>query len=164
MTCAKKGDYVLVHYTGKFDDGEEFDSSQGCEPLGFILGAGEVIEGFQSAVDGMKIGEKKTVKIAPEQAYGEYEKDKLISSNRENFGDDFKPQKNMQIVIELESGQQVMATVTKFDKKSVTLDLNHPLAGKALNFELELIDIKDPRDIPLCDSSCSSCSSCKGCS
>ena len=92
MTTAKKGDLVYVHYTGKFDSGEVFDTSADGSPLYFIVGEGDIIEGFEKAVVGMKVGDKKTIHLTPAQGYGEYSEDRVISTDRKNFGDDFEPE------------------------------------------------------------------------
>lgn len=164
MASAKKGDLVFVHYSGKFDSGDVFDSSVDADPIYFVLGEGNLIAGFETAINGMKVGDKKSITIAPENGYGEYSDEKIIKTNRENFGEDFEPQKNLQLALQLEGGHQTLATVTDFDDSMVTLDLNHPLAGKTLHFDLELVDIKDASQLPACSTdSCSSCQSRSGC-
>jgi len=161
MSSAKNGDLVFVHYTGKFDSGEVFDSSVDAEPLYFVIGEGNVIEGFEKAIVGMNIGDKKTVNLSPAEGYGDYSEEKIITVNRSNFGDEFEPEIDLQLALQMEDGERAIATVTEFDEENVTLDLNHPLAGKTLHFELELIDIKDASEMPSsCGSSCSSCSGC----
>jgi len=161
MTAVKKGDLVFVHYTGKFDSGEVFDSSVNGSPLYFIVGDGDIIEGFETAVVGMKIGDKKTIVLAPAQGYGDYSDERVITTQRENFGDEFEPVLDQQLALQMENGERVIATVVKFDNESVTLDMNHPLAGKTLHFDLELMDIKDASEMPSsCGSGCSSCSGC----
>ncbi|GAB4276249.1 MAG: peptidylprolyl isomerase [Candidatus Rifleibacteriota bacterium] len=161
MTIAKSGDLVFVHYTGKFDSGEIFDSSVERDPLYFILGQGDVIQGFDNAIIGMKVGEKKTIKITPEDGYGEYSEDQIVETKRSNFGEGFEPEIDLQLAIQLATGEHTLATIKKFDDENVTLDLNHPLAGKNLYFELELVEIKDASEIPSCGSG--GCSSCSGC-
>lgn len=161
MTIAKSGDLVFVHYTGKFDSGEVFDSSVDREPLSFILGQGDIIEGFDTAIAEMKIGEKKAITLTPEQAYGEYNPEQIVKTQRSNFGEGFEPEKDLQLALQLENGEHTLATIKEFDDSEVTLDLNHPLAGKTLHFELELTDIKDASEMPSCDSA--ACSSCTGC-
>ncbi len=161
MATAKSGDLVFVHYTGKFDSGEVFDSSENRDPLCFILGHGEIIQGFDTAIMGMRIGEKKLIVIAPEEAYGEYSEDQIITTKRSSFGDDFEPEIDLQLALQLENGERTMATIRDFNNETVTLDMNHPLAGKVLHFELELMDIKDASEMPSCSSGC--CSSCSGC-
>ncbi len=161
MTTAKKGDLVFVHYTGSFDTGEVFDSSKDSSPLHFVLGEGQIIPGFEKAIMGMAINEKKSVELEPKDAYGPFSEEKIITTERENFGEGFEPEKDLQIALQLEDGNRAIATIRDFDEKSVTLDLNHPLAGKNLNFDLELVDIKDASEEPTCGSG--GCSSCSGC-
>ena len=161
MTAVKNGDLVLIHYTGKFDTGEVFDSSVDSTPLNFVVGQGHIIPGFEKAVIGMEKGEKKTISLTPADAYGEYSKEKVIITERKNFGEDFEPEKDLQIALQLENGERAIATITNFDEEKVTLDLNHPLAGKNLNFDLELVDIKDAAEAPTCGSG--GCSGCTGC-
>ncbi len=161
MTTAKSGDLVFVHYTGKFDSGDVFDSSRDREPLTVILGRGDIIQGFDNAIQGMEIGEKKSVTLTPDQAYGDYSQDQVVTTKRSNFGEGFEPEENLQLALQLEDGQQTLATILKFDEDTVTLDLNHPLAGKTLHFDLELMDVKDASEVPTCGTG--GCSSCSGC-
>lgn len=161
MSSAKNGDLVFVHYTGKFDSGEVFDSSADGNPLYFVIGEGNIIEGFEKAIVGMNIGDKKTIDLTPEEGYGDYSDEKIITVTRSNFGDEFEPEVDLQLALQMENGERAIATITEFDEENVTLDLNHPLAGQALHFELELVDIKDASEMPSsCGSSCSSCSGC----
>ena len=161
MAAVKKGDLVFVHYTGKFDSGEVFDSSVNGSPLYFIVGDGDIIEGFETAVVGMNVGDKKTIVLEPAQGYGDYSNERVITTQRENFGDEFEPVLDQQLALQMENGERVIATIVKFDENSVTLDMNHPLAGKTLHFDLELMDIKDASEMPSsCGSGCSSCSGC----
>lgn len=141
MSQAKQGDTVKVHYTGKLQDGNVFDSSVNREPLEFTLGAGNMIPGFEQAVQGMSIGEKKTAEIPSEQAYGEKREDMIISVPRENVPGDIEPEVGQQLAIQQQGGQQVPVTVTEVTEEKVVLDANHPLAGKDLVFEIELVEI-----------------------
>ena len=132
---AQVGDTVSVHYRGTLDDGSEFDSSAGRDPLEFTVGAGQVIPGFDNAVVGMAVGDKKEVRLEPEDAYGERTDDRVISVPKEQAPEG------------LEVGQQVMlgqapATVVEVTDEAVTVDANHPLAGQALTFEIELVGIQ----------------------
>jgi FKBP-type peptidyl-prolyl cis-trans isomerase 2 len=131
---AKAGDKVSVHYTGTLDDGTQFDSSKGREPLQFTVGAGDVIAGFDQAVTGLGVGESRKVHIEPKDAYGERRDDLVVTVPAAQA-----PQG-------LAVGQRVSlggrpATVTKVDAAGVTVDANHELAGKALNFEVQLVSI-----------------------
>lgn len=141
MSQAKQGDTVKVHYTGKLQDGNVFDSSVNREPLEFTLGAGNMIPGFEQAVQGMNIGDKKTAEIPSEQAYGEKREDMIISVPRENVPGDIEPEVGQQLAIQQQGGQQVPVTVTEVTEEKVVLDANHPLAGKDLVFEIELVEI-----------------------
>ena len=141
MSNAKAGDTVKIHYTGKLDDGTQFDSSAGRDPLEFELGGGQVIPGFDSAVDGMSVGESKSVRIEPDQAYGERHEQLVQQVPRSALPDDLEPQVGMGLQSQSPDGQVMMLMVTAVDEESVTLDANHPLAGQALNFDIELVEI-----------------------
>ena len=141
MSQAKSGDTVKIHYTGTLDDGTEFDSSAGREPLEFSLGSGQVIAGFDNAVDGMAVGESKTVTIPPAEAYGDRH-DKLIQQvPSSSLPDDMKPEVGMQLQSESPDGQVMNLVVAEVTKESITVDANHPLAGFSLTFAIELIEI-----------------------
>lgn len=141
MAVAKDGDKVKVHYTGKLDDGTEFDSSSGREPLEFTLGNQEVIPGFEEAIVGMAPGDLKTVTIAADDAYGPYYKEMVAIADRRNFPEDLTPEVGQQLQVQSEDGDSMVVTVTEVTDERVTLDGNHPLAGKALTFDLELVGI-----------------------
>jgi len=140
MAEAKNGDTVRIHYTGTLDDGSVFDSSEGQEPLEFTLGSGEVIPGFEAAIQGMQPGDKKEVTIASDDAYGAHRSDWVLEIGREDFPDNIEPEVGQQLQLSQE-GQSFVVTVTDVSDASVTLDANHPLAGKDLTFELELVEI-----------------------
>ena len=141
MSQAKKGDTVKVHYTGKLQDGSVFDSSANREPLQFTLGGGNMIPGFEQAVLGMDVGDKKTAEIPSTQAYGEKREDMIISVPKENVPGDISPEVGQQLAIQQQGGQQVPVTVTEVTDEKVVLDANHPLAGKDLIFDIELVEI-----------------------
>lgn len=136
MRQATSGDTVRVHYTGTLDDGSEFDSSAGREPLEFTLGSGQVIPGFDNAVTGMAAGDTKTVTMGPDDAYGQANPDLVQVVDRDRI----PPTIDLEVGMQLSAGSQRLQ-VTAFDDDSVTLDANHPLAGKALTFALELVSI-----------------------
>lgn len=136
----KNGDTVRVRYEGRFDDGQVFDSSEGREPLEFEVGAGEVIPGFDEAVRGMSVGDKKTVEIEPENAYGERREQLVAQMERESMQVDSEPREGMSLLMQLPDGQQLPVTVTEVTDSHVTLDANHPLAGRKLTFDLELVE------------------------
>ncbi len=139
---AKKGDKVKVHYTGKLAEGIVFDSSEGAEPLEFELGSGMVIEGFDAGITGMSIGEKKTVEIPVNQAYGPADEQNVIRIPRTEIPADMELQIGMVLNMHQDgSGQVMQVAVADFDEQSVVLDGNHPLAGKDLIFDIELVGI-----------------------
>lgn len=138
---AQDGDTVQVHYTGRLDDGSVFDSSREDEPLEFELGSGRVIPGFESAVSGMSVGESLEVELEPDEAYGERRDDLVMPVERDQLPEQLEPEVGDALEVQLGSGERTTATVVDADDASVTLDLNHPLAGRTLNFELELLDI-----------------------
>lgn len=138
MTQATKGAEVTVHYTGTFDDGTVFDSSAEREPITFVIGEGSVIPGFEAAVEGMEEGEKKSVSVSPEDAYGLHIEEMVIQSPKSELPVD--PEEGMVFQASVQ-GQTVYFVVAGIDGESVTLDGNHPMAGKQLNFELELVKV-----------------------
>ncbi|MGH9938772.1 MAG: FKBP-type peptidyl-prolyl cis-trans isomerase [Blastocatellia bacterium] len=141
MSTVKKGDTVKVHYTGKFDTGEVFDSSEGAEPLAFTVGAGQVIPGFDRALEGMQIGETKDVVIEPEQAYGNRVEELVQTIDRNQFNlSGVEPEVGMAIEMQTPQGD-IPLVITDLTDTTVTLDANHPLAGEPLHFSLTLVEI-----------------------
>ena len=141
MTTAKSGDTVRIHYTGTLTDGTEFDSSSGRDPLEFALGGGQVIPGFDSAVDGMSVGENKTVTIPPEEAYGERHDQLVQEVPKSSLPDEIDPAVGMHLQSRSPEGQVLNLVVTEVADESITVDGNHPLAGQALTFDIELVEI-----------------------
>ena len=141
MSTAKAGDTVHVHYTGRLDDGSVFDASEGRDPLAFTLGHGQVIGGFDQAVAGMAVGDAKTVRIPVEEAYGPRREDLLIEVPREQLPAGLDVEVGMQLQLRREDGGAMPVTVADAGASSITLDANHPLAGQALTFELQLVAI-----------------------
>jgi len=141
MTQAKSGDTVKVHYTGTLEDGDEFDSSAGREPLEFTLGSGQVIAGFDNAVDGMAAGESKTVTIPPDEAYGDRHEQLVQQVPRTSLPDDMTPEVGMQLQSQSPDGQIMNLIISEVAEESITVDANHPLAGQALTFAFELVEI-----------------------
>jgi peptidylprolyl isomerase len=141
MSKAKKGDVVKVHYKGKLNSGEQFDSSEGRKPLEFIVGAGQMIAGFDEAIPGMAVGDKKTVTIAPEKAYGEKKEDAIIEFPKSNIPADMKLEPGMKLQLRDSAGQPVPVVVTEVREEIIVLDANHELAGKELIFDIELVEI-----------------------
>jgi peptidylprolyl isomerase len=141
MSQAKTGDTVKIHYTGTLEDGTEFDSSAGREPLEFEMGSGQVIPGFDTAVDGMTIGDSKTVTIPPGEAYGDRHDQLVQQVPKSALPDDMKPEVGMQLQSQSPEGQIMNLVVVEVEEESITVDANHPLAGKALTFAIELVEI-----------------------
>ena len=141
MAQVKEGDVVKVHYTGKLVNGEQFDSSVGREPLEFTVGAGMMIKGFDAAMPGMVIGEKKTISIAPEDGYGEKSEDAIIEFPKENVPEDMKLEPGMSLTLSNEAGQPVQVVVVEIKETVIVLDANHFLAGQELIFDIELVEI-----------------------
>ena len=142
---AKQGDKVKVHYTGKLTEGIVFDSSEGAEPLEFELGTGQVIEGFDNGILGMTIGEKKTVHIPVNEAYGPADEQNVIKIPRSEIPADMELQIGMVLNMHQDgTGQVMQVAVADFDEEAVVLDGNHPLAGKDLIFDIELVEITVP--------------------
>lgn len=141
MSQAKNGDSVKVHYTGKLEDGTVFDSSKDRQPLEFKLGEGNVIPGFDSGITGMAGGDSKTVTIPPDQAYGEVRKDLLVEVDKGEFPKDIKPEIGQELQVQQPDGTPVMVSIVDVQDDKVTLDANHPLAGKTLIFDIELVEI-----------------------
>ena len=140
MTTVQSGDTVKVHYTGKLADGTIFDSSADRDPLEFTVGENRVISGFEHAVVGLAVGDKKSVSIPPEDGYGEYTTDLVATINRSQIPADIEPAPGLVLQGDTPHGpMKFMITVVDGDK--VTLDGNHPLAGKQLAFEIEVMDI-----------------------
>ena len=142
MAQAKTGDKISVHYTGKLTDGTLFDSSTEREPLEFEIGSGMVIRGFDEGVTGMTVGEKKTVHIKASEAYGDVNPEHMAIFNKAEIPSDIPYEVGMQLNMHQDGSGQVMpVTVVEVTDTTITLDANHPLAGKDLIFDLELVSI-----------------------
>lgn len=141
MSKAKNGDKVKVHYTGKFKDGEVFDSSLEREPLEFTIGKGQVIPGFEQAVEGMSPGDIKTTDIPPEKAYGPRHEEMVTEVEKNRFPADMDPKVGQRLQLRQADGKMIRVTVTDVSESRVTLDANHPLAGKNLTFDIKLVEI-----------------------
>jgi peptidylprolyl isomerase len=138
---AKANDTVRVHYTGRLTNGQIFDSSLHREPLEFIVGAGQMIPGFDAAVNGMGLNEKREVTIPCAQAYGDRDDMAIQQVPRIHLPQDMEPQVGQTLVATDETGHQIHVIVTEVNDQMVTLDANHPLAGEDLIFEIELVEI-----------------------
>jgi peptidylprolyl isomerase len=141
MTEVKSGDTVHIHYTGTLTDGTVFDSSEGRDPLKFEVGSGQIIPGLDTAMPGMTVGDKKTVEVPAEQAYGEVDPNARQQVPREGIPADIPLDPGTQLQVQTENGQVLPVTVLEVTDEHVTLDANHALAGKDLKFDIELVAI-----------------------
>src|SRR3972149_6147136 len=141
MENAKHGDIVKVHYTGTLDDGIRFDTSEGREPLQFVIGEGMLIPAFEQAVVGMNPGDSKSLHVPAEDAYGPYFDELILEVDRSQIPPYIDPEEGMQLQITQDDGSSTVVKVVKLTEERVYLDANHPLAGKDLNFDLMLVDI-----------------------
>ena len=141
MSHAKSGDTVQIHYTGTLDDGTQFDSSEGRDPLEFTVGSGQVIPGFDKAVEGMAVGDQKKVRIEAEDAYGEPSDQMIQEVPKSALPDDLEPKEGMGLQARGQDGRVINLTVTEVGDETITVDGNHPLAGKPLTFDIELVSI-----------------------
>jgi len=141
MRKVEKGNTVRVHYTGKFENGEIFDTSVNRTPLEFIVGNGQVIKGFDEAVIGMKIGERKIVNIPFEEAYGPHMDELVFTFEKQSLPENLNPEIGQKLQLVTGDGKRVNVTIIAVSETDITLDANHPLAGKNLVFEIELVEI-----------------------
>lgn len=139
---AKNGDTVQLNYTGKLADGTVFDSTAAGAPIEFKLGTGEIIPGFEKAVIGMKAGEEKTVTIPANEAYGPHDDNQVMEISRDQLAAGTVPKVGQVLQSKRDDGGVVTAIITKITDTTITIDGNHPLAGKDLTFEIELVAIK----------------------
>lgn len=141
MSTAKQGDTVHVHYTGRLDDGTVFDSSRERRPIEFTIGEDRIISGFQRAVEGMSVGEKSSASIPPEEAYGARSEELVMSVPRAELPDGADPSVGDRLELRTGDGYKIPVRVTDTDESAIEVDANHPLAGKDLHFDLELVAI-----------------------
>lgn len=141
MAEAKDGDRVKVHYTGRLDDGSEFDTSQGRDPIEFTIGGGEILPGVEQAVVGLEPGGKNTVKLPADEAYGERRDDMIQELERSVLPQEIEPEVGLQLQAQSPGGGPMLLTITEVADDKVTVDANHPLAGKDLTFDVELVEI-----------------------
>ena len=139
---ANDGDTVKVHYTGTLEDGTVFDTSRGREPLEFTLGEGTIIPGFEETVKGMQVGQTKTVTIPAEEAYGPHRDELVMVIERDKLPEGLNPAIGQQLEMQQADGGTAVVVVTDVSETTITIDANHPLAGKDLTFEIELVEIK----------------------
>ncbi|MFT5761709.1 MAG: FKBP-type peptidyl-prolyl cis-trans isomerase 2 [Polaribacter sp.] len=147
MIQVKENNTVKVNYTGKLADGQVFDSSEGKEPLEFTLGQGQLIPGFEKGLIDMKVNEKKTITVAKEEAYGEINDALKQEVQKTELPKDITPEVGMGLVSKSPDGQEMNLRVVEVTDNSIVVDGNHPLAGKDLIFDLEVIEIKDTAEI-----------------
>ena len=141
MIQAKNGDTVKIHYTGRLQNGTVFDSSSDREPLQFNIGSGQVIPGFEEAVTGMTVGEKKTALIPCDKAYGQRDPGMVMVVDRRHVPTDINPEVGQRLELGSPSGELLAVTVIEVTEENITLDANPPLAGEDLTFEIELVHI-----------------------
>lgn len=141
MSEVKNGDKVKVHYTGKLEDGTVFDSSQGKDPLEFTVGDGKIIPGFEEGIIGMKVGESKKVDINSDNAYGSHQDNLIVKIGRDKLPSDIEPKVGLFLEIKQNNGSVGGAVIKEVEDDNITLDMNHPLAGKNLFFNIELVEI-----------------------
>jgi peptidylprolyl isomerase len=141
MTVAVQGNTVKIHYTGTLDNGSVFDTSEGREPLEFTLGGGQVIAGFDEAVTGMAVGEKKSVKVPVDKAYGPRNEELVIAAPKEHVPADINPEVGQKLQMGGPNGELVVVTVVEITDSHIMLDANPPLAGQDLNFDIELVAV-----------------------
>lgn len=151
----ENGKFVQIEYTGTFDNGEIFDSNVGMDPLEFQVGSGSIINGLDRGLIGMVSDEEKEITVSPEDAYGDYNDEFVLTVPLSEMRANFEPEPGMVISIQMENGNLIPARVTDISGDSVILDLNHPLAGKTLHFKVKVVDITDNAQL---DSGCASCS------
>ncbi len=142
MSAIIRGNKVKVHYTGKFEDGEIFDTSVGREPLEFLAGMGQVVPGFDATVMGMSVGEKRSITLAPQEAYGMPRPELIAEVARSQFPEGVELEIGMGFEVPAEEDGIIAVVVTKIEEDMITLDGNYPLAGKTLHFDIEVIDFE----------------------
>ena len=143
----KSGQTVELHYVGTLDDGTEFDNSRKREKtISVEVGSGQLIAGFDSALVGMKTGQTKKIRLTPEEAYGAADEELVQSVPQASFPQDYEFEVGAVVQGQAENGQPVLAKIDSINDDSIVLDFNHPLAGKALNFEIELLGVQDSED------------------
>jgi len=164
MEKTANGKYVSVDYTGTLQNGDVFDSSKGRQPLEFHMGAGQMIPGFENALQGMGLNEKKTFTLSPDEAYGERDDSRTQSFDRKEVPPGLNPEVGMTVGLTAPNGQQIPAQISEVTDEKITLDLNHPLAGQSLTFEVEVVGINDaPTQASACGSCGSGCDPASGC-
>lgn len=139
---AEPGDTVRVHYTGTMDDGTVFDTSRDGDPIEFVVGEGQVIEGFDEVLRGMREGETREVELPPGKAYGERSDELVVRVDREDLPEDLEPEVGQTLAVDTGDEEEMAAWVAEVGEDAITVDLNHPLAGRTLTFEVELVGLQ----------------------
>jgi peptidylprolyl isomerase len=162
MSKVENGKFVTVNYKGTLNNGEVFDTSEGAQPMEVMVGGGQVIQGFEQALMGMALNETKAFTLEPDQAYGHRDEEQLHTFSRQEVPEEMNPQVGDVIGLQTPDGQQIPAKIAEADDEKVVVDLNHPLAGETLNFEIEVTGINDEptQQAAGCGSGCSSGCSC----
>jgi len=150
----QEGKFVAIHYVGKLDSGEVFDTCEGELPFEFQVGSGMVIRGLDMAVMGMKVNDEKDIRIEPVDAYGDYDINMLQPVPIGEIKPHFEPQQGMMIEVQMDNGMRIPALINKVTDSEVIIDMNHPLAGQPLNFHIKVLDVNDDAKYP---SNCSCC-------
>lgn len=141
MTNAKTGDRVKVHYTGKLNDGNIFDSSVGRDPLEFTIGENQVLPKFEDSVEGMEVGDKTKIQIPAEEAYGVRQENLVVQIPKQNLPSELTPEVGMRLQTQTKEGEVMIVKITDIGDNDITIDANHELADKDLHFEIELVEI-----------------------
>ncbi|BBO88630.1 FKBP-type peptidyl-prolyl cis-trans isomerase [Desulfosarcina ovata] len=160
MQKVESGLFVSVDYTGTLDSGEVFDSSEGRQPLEVQMGAGAVIPGFETALMGMSLNETKTVTLAPEEAYGHRDENRMHDFPKSEIPEGMTPEVGQTLMLSTPQGQQIPAKVDSIDDQKVVFDLNHPLAGQNLTFALTVVGISETASQQHAGCSNAQCGSC----
>ena len=143
MEKVESGLFVSIEYTGTLESGEVFDTSEGRRPLEVQMGSGNVIPGFESALEGMTLNESKTFTLSPEEAYGHRDEDRMHPFPKSDIPAGMTPEVGQTLMLSTPQGQQIPARVDRIDDKEVIFDLNHPLAGQSLTFSIEVVGISE---------------------
>ena len=154
MKTVADGNYVKVHYTGRLESGDVFDSSSGCQPLELQVGGGQIIAGFETALMGMGVNEKKTFTLSPGEAYGDRDESAKQSFARERLPEGLEVEVGRMLAVQRADGSQIPAVIEEADDEKIVLDMNHPLAGKSLTFDVEVMEINEQPSEPGCGSCC----------
>ena len=147
MTRAHHGDTVKVHYTGRRQDGRIFATTKGSEPVEVRIGGGKLMPGFEEGVVGMQVGERKTIKVPPEKAYGPWVPELLLDIDKEDFPNDIIPDVGKELHVRHTDGSVLDFVITAVNENTVTMDANHPLAGETLDFDIHLLEVNG--DVPI---------------